>query len=121
MVVSNNAALICDFAETYHVYDYRSLPLKTAAILAVGLREDSRIKLELSGQKWPMNTILTGLIADRLGSLMWGMSGSRRKDKPRSIVEMLLDTGGTKDLQSFSSPEEFEQRRQEILSKVQNG
>lgn len=28
-------ALICDFAETYHIYDYRSLPLRLVATLAV--------------------------------------------------------------------------------------
>lgn len=38
-------ALICDLAETYHIYDMRSLPLRTVATLSAGLREDSRIVL----------------------------------------------------------------------------
>ena len=34
-------------AETYGVYDFRALPLQTTAILAQGLRPDSRIMLQL--------------------------------------------------------------------------
>lgn len=123
MVVTDEAALICDFAETYHILSYRTLPLKTAAILAVGLREDSRIKLEISGQKWPMNTIIAGLIADRLGNLIYGMNGGSTSGmkKPRSIVEMLLEQESGEGVMAFDSPEDFEKKRQEILSKVQNG
>ena len=34
-------------AETYGVYDLRALPLQTAAVLAQGLRADSRIMTKL--------------------------------------------------------------------------
>lgn len=43
MIATDEDALICDLAETYHVFDYRGLPLKTAAALASGLRNDARI------------------------------------------------------------------------------
>lgn len=43
MILTDEDALICDLAETYHVLDYRSLPLLTAATLASGLRSDARI------------------------------------------------------------------------------
>lgn len=43
MVAEDEHALICDLAETYGIYDYHKLPARTVAILATGLREDSRI------------------------------------------------------------------------------
>lgn len=51
MILTDEDALICDLAETYHVLDYRALPLKTAAALASGLRADARIFEVLKKQK----------------------------------------------------------------------
>lgn len=47
MINTDEDALICDFAETYHIYDYRSLPLHMAGIFACGLRPDSRIGMAI--------------------------------------------------------------------------
>ena len=44
MAARDEDALVCDMAETYHIFDYRALPLFLAARLACGLREDSRSK-----------------------------------------------------------------------------
>ena len=49
MIRFDEDALICDLAETYHIYDYRSLPVKLVATLSAGLRDDSRIKLKAAG------------------------------------------------------------------------
>lgn len=49
MLSTDRDALMCDMAETYHVYDMRALPVKTVATLACGLREDARIKLKMAG------------------------------------------------------------------------
>lgn len=48
MIVTDEDSLICDLAETYHVFNYRELPVKLLATLSVGLRADSRIKLKIS-------------------------------------------------------------------------
>ena len=58
MVALDEDALICDFAETYHIYDYRRLPVEYAATLAYGLRENSRIRMVQSGLKVELNTLL---------------------------------------------------------------
>ena len=58
MISLDESALICDFAETYHILDYRALPLKLAAVLACGLRDDSRIKMKLAGMKLNPETML---------------------------------------------------------------
>ena len=61
--------LICDFAETYHILDYRSLPPALVAKLAAGLREDSRVKARLSGYQVTLDVILNALTVDYLATL----------------------------------------------------
>ena len=56
--------LICDFAETYRIYDYKQLPVPYAAILAVGLREDSRIKMKMAGAKGTLEEQIMTMIYD---------------------------------------------------------
>ena len=64
MISVDEEALICDFAETYHIYDYRSLPARRAATFAVGLRDDSRIKMKMAGMNVSMDSIMIAAIAD---------------------------------------------------------
>lgn len=52
MILTDEDALICDFAETYNVLDYRALPLRTAATLASGLRADARIFESLKKEQY---------------------------------------------------------------------
>ena len=69
MIRDDEDSLICDFAETYHIYDYRSLPLWLAATLAAGLRDTSRIAMNTTeGKASTTNTILA-IIADHLSSI----------------------------------------------------
>lgn len=49
MMAKDRDALLCDLAETYHIYDFASVPVRTLAILAAGLREGSRIRTEMAG------------------------------------------------------------------------
>lgn len=120
MIAADEDALICDFAETYHIYDYRALPIPYAAALACGLGENSRIKMHLSGAKVPVDTLLLATIADRIGLLLWlntkdGVNGANR---PASILNTLIDSdcGDSKnDIQSFGSADEFEAARNRII------
>lgn len=117
MIATDEDALICDLAETYHIYDYRSLPLKTVATLSVGLREDSRIKLKMTGQKKPINTLLLAYIADKLSAFLYGFSDDAKKhrNRPKSMVDMLLNENKEPAITAFDTPEEFERRRREII------
>lgn len=67
MIRDDEDALICDFAETYQIYDYRSLPLRLVATLAAGLRENSRIKS--AGAKASVTNTLLAMIADQLTAI----------------------------------------------------
>lgn len=67
MIRDDEDALICDFAETYQIYSYRSLPLRLVATLAAGLRENSRIKS--AGAKASVTNTLLAMIADQLTAI----------------------------------------------------
>lgn len=49
MINIDEDALMCDLAETYHIYNYRSLPCKMVATFSCGLRNSSRIKMKMAG------------------------------------------------------------------------
>ena len=123
MIAIDEDALICDFAETYQIYDYRALPIGLAAVLASGMGDDSRVKKKISKNKADTNTMLLAVIADRLGTIAWMLSEDGRKgdNKPESIYRAIAgteaDEEGGKAL-FFNSPEEFERERKRILEEV---
>lgn len=63
--------LICDFAETYHIYDIYALNMDYVAKLASGLRNYSRSIMKMSEQKLNPYENLLALIVDRLCVLVW--------------------------------------------------
>lgn len=112
MINTDEDALICDFAETYHIYDYKSLPCKMAGILACGLREDSRIINKLSGAKATAEQILLASIVDNTRMLAWLQSedGVKGTNRPKSIVAHLIGEQEKKsNTVSFSSGAEFDE------------
>ena len=119
MIKLDESALICDFAETYHILDYRALPLKTAAVLASGLRDNSRIMMKISGLQISPETALMAAAVDRLSLLFWAKTKDAEKgnNRPEPILAKLTGEITTKDsdLQSFDTAEEFEAARQRIL------
>lgn len=100
MIALDEDALICDFAETYHIYDYQELPVTYAATLAVGLRENSRIKMRMTDRNAPIETIILAGIIDRLSVLLAGEQ-ARLISKNFVNVEQEQPYG-------FDSGEEFE-------------
>lgn len=126
MIIADEEALICDFAETYGVYDYRKLPLKQAAIFASGLRDNSRIKMKMAGLTENPDRILTAAVVDRLGALVWMRTkdGVKGRNKPVSILDILLrkkQKAADTDVISFSSGQEFEDERNRLLGKEVKG
>lgn len=113
MIATDEEALICDMAETYGIFDIWSLPVKTLATLAAGLRDDARIMLKMNGLQVPINTMLSALIADRLAILVWQQTvdGVRNINQPKSILDTVFgrEKTETKDLMTFSSGREFEE------------
>lgn len=121
MVMLDEDSLICDFAETYGIFDYRSLPALLAATLAVGLRETSRIKRKISGMEMSFNDYLMVSIYDRLNWLCWAKSdnGVKGIDMPVRIMDLLFGNENKKveedEYMTFDSPDAYEQARAELI------
>lgn len=127
MIHTDRNALLCDMAETYGVYDLGALPVSTVATLAAGLRDDSRIKIKMSGAKVPRNTLLLALIADRLSLLWWAKTkdGEKGRNRPHSLAAEFLgiDTAEktTYKANAYSTADEFEAARAEMIERIQKG
>ena len=91
LVALDEDALICDFAETYHILDYRRLPVEYAAVLAYGLRENARVRMLQSGLKVELNTLLLAHIVDNTATNVYFKTKDAKtgKNKPKSVVEIL--------------------------------
>ncbi|WP_369351041.1 DUF5361 domain-containing protein [Streptococcus hillyeri] len=123
MIVVDEDALICDLAETYHIYDYRQLPLSKVAVFAFGLKNDSRIKLALSGQGVPFENLLLAGIYDVSNLLLWSKTkdGQKGVNRPQSLISQLLPRVEKKKELSFASGEEFEKARLDLLKQIEKG
>lgn len=106
-------ALICDLAESYKIYNYKSFDLNYIAILAKGLRDDSRIKMKLSGESLDdIKTMLAGIL-DRLTLILY----SKTKDaaKGKKYPKLILDNKKKDEVAGFYSGKDFEREREKIL------
>lgn len=92
MMSADRDALLCDFAETYGIYDFGGLPVSTLATLAVGLRENSRIKMHMSGTVISRTDMLLAAAVDRLSLLCWAQTedGQRNVNQPQSVLSIIL-------------------------------
>lgn len=121
MIKTDEDALVCDLAETYHIYNYRQLPANQVAVFCVGLRENSRIKMTMSGQKVPMETLLLASIADKLSILTWQNTadGHKGRNVPKSFVNALTEEPKAREEASFKTSEDFESVRARILKEME--
>ena len=62
--------LICDMAETYHIYDYKALPATLLVTLFCGLGPNSRLGRKADGVKVPLDLMLHAAIFDKLALLV---------------------------------------------------
>lgn len=112
MIAEDENALICDFAETYHIYDYKSLRPSMAATLATGLSMDSRIKRKLSGNPYATNTYLLAAMVDRLSLLVWAQSkdGQKGRRRPAMLTDALR--AAESETEIYDSIEAYEAARE---------
>ncbi len=115
MIALDEDSLICDLAQTYQIYDYKQLPVSKVAVFSLGLKQDSRIKMKLSGESVPLETILLAGMLDRLSLLLWSKTkdASKGVNRPAMIISKLCKTD--EPMQAFSSGEEFERVRGELI------
>lgn len=122
MIAADEAALRCDFLETYHVMDYRALPARQAALFACGLGQESRIMKKLSGSAVSLDTALLAVIADAVRILAWQNTrdGVEGRNRPWSITERLTGDGKPKEALGFDSPEAFDAWRAQMIGGENN-
>ena len=119
MIKIDENALICDLAETYHIYNYRQMPPSQVAIFAIGLRDNSRIKIKLSGSKVSPEILLLAGIIDRLNLLLWTKTKDAEKgwNRPRPILESLYKEEN--NISAFASGKEFEKERNRLIKEAE--
>lgn len=120
MLAKGRDELVCDLAETYHIYDYRSLPARQAATFAAGLRQNARIIKKLNGQKVDTDTMLLALIADELAILAWQNTkdGQHGRNRPKSILTAITaEEEKTTPAPTFESPEDFKAWREKFINR----
>ena len=116
--------LTCDMAETYGVFDIKRLPVRLAATLAVGLRNNSRVKRAMANLMVSENdsTVLLAIIADNLRTLVWSLTedGQKWENRPVSRTEQYYGPKKKEQeqkepqFQTFASPDEFKQKWAEV-------
>lgn len=115
MVSRDKEALICDLAETYHILDYKALPVPLLAVLASGLRDDSRIKMELAGMNHIPADIVIPQMADNISLIRYSLTAGEDAPAPAMLTQIMTGSDIKKETKGFSSPAEFEEARRRIL------
>lgn len=108
MLAYDRSALICDLAETYHIYDYKALPVLTLAALASGLRSDSRIKLKLSGITEVSSEVLLIQIFDILQLMRYQWFATKKESPPKLLSDSLIS----------KAPEIPDEKRDKVLDEI---
>ena len=108
MIALDEDALICDFAETYGIYSIESLDAYYAAILANGLRDDSRIMLKINGLRVDTKTLLLAHIADNTAINVYAKTkdATTGKNKPKSLLRALTKNE-EKTTREFETGDDF--------------
>lgn len=98
--------LICDLAETYHIYRYEDHDPRYIGVLCMGLRDNSRVKMKVGETKITLEQALLGRIADELAFISWSKTKDAQKgrNRPASILKMLTEE---KETQGFADEDAF--------------
>mgnify|MGYP001259427258 FL=1 len=111
--------VICDLAEFYGIHDYKKHKPTHIAMLVVGLRNNSRCKMHLSGTTVELDTYLQAGILDRLSFLAWAQTkdGAKNTNRPKQIVEILSKGMNKKETHARTS-EEYEETRAIYIKQI---
>lgn len=113
MLTLDRDAFVCDMAETYRIYDIKSVPLPYLATLASGLGMDSRIRLKAEGLKAPWSTVMIAMYMDAFS-----------KNEKTTFLDKFIEKqpkGVKSNGKVFDSAEEFDAARTAILGEKTDG
>ena len=112
MIGHDEDALICDMAETYHIYRFDDFDAGYIATLAAGLRDNARIVKKITGCDLSMAELLAAVTADNLTVLNHGLAGGKKR--PHLFTER-LSLGVKEEKKGFASGVEFDAWRRSFL------
>ena len=123
MIATDEEALICDFAQQYHVTNMWELLPETAAVLAKGLDRDSRIMRKMAGSDLTLQEMLLAAGVDALNLILWTKTKDAEKgrNRPKSVLmEMTKEAEEKKDngILAFDTPEEWMKAYKEAREKI---
>lgn len=122
MLKTDEDALVCDFAETYKIYDWRSLPVRTAATLAAGLRDDARIYLKMAGVPCSFDRLLLAGVFDAVRVANWQRTkdGQTGRSKPDMVVKQILKHAQAENdagaVEAFTDGDAFLRARERLIN-----
>lgn len=119
MLCVDKDAVICDLAETYHILDYKALPVPLLAVLCSGLRDDSRIKMKMANATYIPPSIVLPQIADTLTVFRYAFS--KDAGEPKLMTEIMAGHTTPKTEHGYASPAEYNAARERILKGIQHG
>lgn len=120
MMSLDEDAVICDFAETYHIFDIYQHPCELIATLAAGLRDDSRIKIKQSGLRIAPELFALGAAVDRLSTLVWFQTDDGHKgiNRPASVLKLLSgERENQQESRGYASGEDFQREWSRLTGK----
>lgn len=119
MLTLDEDAFICDMAETYHIYDYKSVPCRLLGTLAAGLRDSSRIKQKLAGITSDPQTVLLASVLDVLQLILWTKTEDAQKgsNRPKSVSDKYFVKEAPPKHENDLTPAEYEEIRNKILKR----
>lgn len=117
MIATDEDSLICDLAQYYHFFDYKSKPVELVATLSAGLPEDSRIMRKLSKRNISKSELMLAAIYDDLNTYLYSMTSNAKYgiNRPASIAEKWLNITEQKENMAFDSVNSYEKAKQRIL------
>lgn len=126
MIGTDEQALTCDMAESYGIFDFWALPVKTAAALAAGLRPFSRIWGKMHGLNIPLDAFLLASIHDNVRMLWWAQTedATKNQNRPQSITEILMgprEDESESEVVSFDDGEDFTNEWNKLAGGDRNG
>lgn len=127
MIQEGEDELICDLAETYGIYNYKSLPVQLVATFSYGLSENSRIKRKLRGEKETTEQYQQRIliaIFDRINWLAWSRTedAANNVNRPESLYDKIYNPhkDDDKKVVSFRSGEDFMKEWNRRISNANN-
>lgn len=117
MIATDEDSLICDLAQYYHVFDYRSMTAESVATLAAGLPEDSRVMRKILKCNVSKSELMLAAIYDDLNFYLYSMTQNAKYgiNRPASIAEKWLNITEQKENMAFDSVNSYEKAKQRIL------